>query len=97
MDYVLPQLKMVLLMSVNPGYGGQSYIPYVTDKIRTLRRMITERGLEVDVEIDGGVKLSNAAQLLEAGANVLVAGSAVFSGNIEENVRKFMAILEPGK
>lgn len=97
LDYVLPQLKMVLLMSVNPGYGGQSYIPYVTEKIRDLRRMITKRGLNVDIEVDGGVKLSNAAKLLEAGANVLVAGSAVFSGNIEENVRKFMAILEPGK
>ena len=97
LEYVLPQLKMVLLMSVNPGYGGQSYIPYTTEKIRALRRMIIERGLDVDIEVDGGVKLSNAAELLEAGANVLVAGSAVFDGDLAENVKKCMAILEPNR
>lgn len=97
LEYVLPSLEMVLLMSVNPGYGGQSYIPYTTEKIRALRRMIAERGLAVDIEVDGGVKLSNAAELLEAGANVLVAGSAVFEGDIAANVKKFMDILEPSR
>lgn len=94
LDYVLPQLDMVLLMSVNPGFGGQKYIPYTTDKIRALRRMITERGLSVDIEVDGGVTVSNVKELIEAGANVFVAGSAVFKGDIAENVQNFMKILE---
>ena len=94
LEYVLPKLQMVLLMSVNPGFGGQKYIPYVTDKIRDLRRMIDSRGLSADIEVDGGVKLSNAAEILAAGANVLVAGSAVFAGDLTANVRAFLAILE---
>ena len=94
LDYVLPQLDMVLLMSVNPGYGGQKYIPYVTDKIRDLRKMIDERGLHVDIQVDGGVGLDNVEELIEAGANVFVAGSAVFKGDVTENVKKFMEILE---
>lgn len=95
LDYVLPQLDMVLLMSVNPGYGGQKYIPYVTGKIRDLRHMISERGLSVDIQVDGGVTLDNVSGLMEAGANVFVAGSAVFKGDIADNVKKFMEILEP--
>ena len=94
LEYVLPKLQMVLLMSVNPGFGGQKYIPYVTDKIRDLRRMIDSRGLSADIEVDGGVKLSNAAEILAAGANVLVAGSAVFEGDLTANVRAFLDILE---
>ncbi|MBR6528298.1 MAG: ribulose-phosphate 3-epimerase [Lachnospiraceae bacterium] len=94
LEYVLPQLDMVLLMSVNPGFGGQKYIPYVTGKIRQLRKMIDERGLNVDIQVDGGVTLDNVAELKEAGANVFVAGSAVFKGDIADNVKKFMEILE---
>lgn len=94
LDYVLPQLDMVLLMSVNPGFGGQKYIPYVTGKIRDLRKMIDERGLNVDIQVDGGVTQDNVAELIEAGANVFVAGSAVFKGDIAGNVKKFMEIME---
>jgi ribulose-phosphate 3-epimerase len=80
---------MVLLMSVNPGFGGQAYIPQVTEKSRRLRKTIEERGLSLDIEVDGGIKTDNVSMVLEAGANVIVAGSAVFSGNIEENMKEF--------
>ncbi len=76
--YVLDDVDMVLLMSVNPGFGGQSYIPCVTEKIRELRKMIDERGLNVEIEVDGGVKPSNIKEVVEAGADVCVAGSAIF-------------------
>jgi len=78
-DYVLDQLDMVLLMSVNPGFGGQSFIPYSLKKARTLKAMIDERGLNVDIEMDGGIGLKNVGEVTEAGVNVLVAGNAVFS------------------
>ena len=69
---------MVLVMSVNPGFGGQELIPSALDKIRRLRRMIDERGLTVDIEIDGGVKVDNVATVCAAGANVIVSGSGIF-------------------
>lgn len=94
LDYILDQADMVLLMSVNPGYGGQKYIPYVTKKITELRERIRKRGLTVDIQVDGGVTLSNAEELIRAGANVFVAGSAVFQGDIKENVKRFLTILE---
>jgi len=78
LDYILPELDMVLIMSVNPGFGGQSFIPSAMDKIRRLRKRIDELGLTVEIEVDGGVKPGNAAELAEAGADILVAGSAVF-------------------
>lgn len=93
LDYVLPELDMVLLMSVNPGFGGQKYIPYVTQKIRDLRAMITKTGKEIDIEVDGGVTLNNAQEILDAGANILVAGTAVFKGDIQENVAAFLEIM----
>lgn len=93
LEYVLEDVDMVLLMSVNPGFGGQSYIPGVTRKIRDLRKMLDDRGLDVDIEVDGGVKLSNVETVLDAGANVIVAGSAVFGPATEENARAFMNIL----
>lgn len=93
LDYVLEDLDMVLLMSVNPGFGGQKYIEGVTRKIQELRKMIDERGLNIDIEVDGGVKLSNVEKVLEAGANVIVAGSAVFSGDIEKNVKDFLKVM----
>ena len=89
-EWVLPEVDMVLLMSVNPGFGGQKYIPYVTDKIRALRAMMDERRLETDIEVDGGVSLANVSSVLEAGANVMVAGSAVFRGDAAENVKAFL-------
>lgn len=92
LDYVLEDVDVVLLMTVNPGFGGQKYIPAMTDKIRNLRRMIDERGLDVKIQLDGGVKLSNARELLEAGADYLVAGSSVFNGNPREAIDGFHAI-----
>lgn len=93
LDWVLPEVDMVLLMSVNPGFGGQKYIPYVTDKIAKLRRMVRERGLETDIEVDGGIGLGNAREVLAAGANVLVAGSAVFGGDAAKNTKAFLALM----
>ena len=93
LEHVLEYLDMVLIMSVNPGFGGQAYIPNTTAKIKALRKMIDERGLNVDIEVDGGVKLSNVKEVLEAGANVIVAGSAVFNDKTLENTKAFMEIL----
>ncbi len=90
LEYLLPELDMVLLMTVNPGFGGQKFIPYTMEKIRVLRRMVETRGLSVDIEVDGGITLQNVEEVLLAGANVIVAGSAVFQGNIEENVSAFL-------
>jgi len=78
LEYVLGDVDMVLLMTVNPGFGGQSYIPAVTEKVRRLRRMADERGQELEIQVDGGVKASTVGEVARAGANVLVAGTAVF-------------------
>jgi ribulose-phosphate 3-epimerase len=78
LEEILPELHMVLLMSVNPGFGGQRFIPSTLDKIRTLKQQITERGLNVAIEVDGGVNASNARAICDAGADVLVAGTAIF-------------------
>jgi len=75
---ILHDIDLVCLMSVNPGFGGQKFIPYTIDKIRQLRKMIDERGLQVHIEIDGGVTVENAASIIAAGADVLVAGNTVF-------------------
>ena len=93
LDYVLEDVDMVLLMTVNPGFGGQSFIPAMYEKIKTLRKHITEKGLNTDIEVDGGIKASNAERALRAGANVLVAGSAVFEGDIEKNIKEFQRVL----
>lgn len=78
LDEILPELHMVLLMSVNPGFGGQRFLPATLDKIRALKQMITARGLDVAIEVDGGVNASNARAICAAGADVLVAGTAIF-------------------
>jgi ribulose-phosphate 3-epimerase len=78
-EYVLELCDLVLIMSVNPGFGGQSFIPEVVPKIRKLRQMCDERGLDPWIEVDGGLKGANTWQVLEAGANAIVAGSAVFN------------------
>jgi len=79
LDYILPDLDMVLIMSVNPGFGGQAFIPSALDKIAKLRKRIDELGLKTEIEVDGGVNPDNAAAIIDAGADILVAGSAVFS------------------
>lgn len=88
--YVLPKVDMVLIMTVNPGFGGQKLIPYTVDKVRDLKRMMEQTGCKADIEVDGGVNLSNVQEVLDAGANVIVAGSAVFKGEIAENVKAFL-------
>lgn len=93
LDYVLEDLDMVLLMTVNPGFGGQKFIETMYGKIRTLREQITAKSLPVAIEVDGGIKASNTKEAVEAGANVLVAGSAVFEGDIEANVKEFKSLL----
>ncbi len=91
---ILQDIDMVLLMSVNPGFGGQSFIPHTLHKIRELKRMITERGLNVKIEIDGGVTLENAHSIIHAGADVLVAGSTVFhAADPRAVIRQLKAIL----
>jgi ribulose-phosphate 3-epimerase len=93
LEYILEDVDMVLLMTVNPGFGGQKYIESCTRKIQDLRRMIDERGLNIDIEVDGGIKLDNVQKVLDAGANVIVAGSAVFGGDVEQNVKDFLKVL----
>jgi ribulose-phosphate 3-epimerase len=78
-EWLLDEVDMVLLMSVNPGFGGQSYIANVTRKIAELKRMITGRGLAIDIQVDGGVSVDNIREVTQAGANVIVSGSAVFN------------------
>ena len=80
-------------MSVNPGFGGQSFIPYSLQKLREARKMIEKTGRDIDLEVDGGVKLSNAEEILSAGANVLVAGSAVFKGGAAANAEAFLQLM----
>lgn len=88
--HVLPDLDMVLLMSVNPGFGGQSFIPCVLDKIKELKAIIDSQGLNIDIEVDGGISPKNVAEVVQAGANVIVAGSAIFgSDDIQETVNLF--------
>lgn len=94
LNVILPEVDMVLLMSVNPGFGGQKFIPYTLDKIRALRQMVNERGLSTKIEVDGGVTTANVRQVIEAGADVIVAGSAVFKGNAAENTKAFLEIFK---
>ena len=77
-DYILDDLDLVMLMSVNPGFGGQSFIPSSIEKIRTLKMMIEKRGLDTGIEVDGGISPETIGAVAEAGANIFVAGSAVF-------------------
>ena len=88
--YVIDQVDMVLIMTVNPGYGGQKLIPYTLEKVTELRRILGERGIKLDIEVDGGITLDNVDQALIAGANIIVAGSAVFSGDAAANVEAFL-------
>ena len=97
-ENLLPQLDLVLIMSVEPGFGGQSFIETSYDKVRTLRRMIDERGLNVTIEIDGGVSAANAGDLFEAGCEALVAGSAVFgAADPKAEIEKMLAARPTGR
>ncbi len=91
-DY-LEEVDMILLMSVEPGSGGQKYLPESTDRIREVSRMIKTSGRDIDLEVDGGIRLTNIHEVLEAGANVIVAGSAIFEGDIRANTEDFVKIL----
>lgn len=94
LDYVLEELDMVLLMTVNPGFGGQSYIPVMTEKIRRLAEIIRAKGLSTPIEVDGGIKTENVRLVLEAGATRIVAGSSVFARDVQDADG---AALEPGR
>ncbi|MDO5345631.1 MAG: ribulose-phosphate 3-epimerase [Lachnospiraceae bacterium] len=93
LDYVWNKIDMVLIMTVNPGFGGQKYIPEMTEKIAKLREEIVRRGLDIDIEVDGGINDKTIRTVLDAGANVCVAGSAVFGQDIAGNVKKYLAIM----
>lgn len=85
---------MVLIMTVNPGFGGQKLIPYTVQKVRDLKQLVDERGIKLDIEVDGGINLDNVTEVMDAGANVIVAGSAVFRGDVEKNVEAFLALMK---
>ncbi|MBQ6835048.1 MAG: ribulose-phosphate 3-epimerase [Lachnospiraceae bacterium] len=89
---ILDQVDMFLIMSVNPGFGGQKFIPYAVEKIKKLRGILDAAGLDTDIQVDGGVTAANVRTLIEAGANVFVAGSAVFKNDSEANVKEFLEI-----
>lgn len=93
LEHVLGLVDMVLIMTVNPGFGGQSYIDYCTEKITNLRKMVTDRGLSVDIQVDGGINEKTLSTVLEAGANIIVAGSAVFGEDIPANIKKLYDIM----
>ena len=92
--YVLAKVDMVLVMTVNPGFGGQKLIPYTLDKVRELKALLDREKLKVDIEVDGGITLENVREAMDAGANIIVAGSAVFRGDIAENVTEFLEIMQ---
>ena len=89
----LDQADMFLSMSVEPGFGGQAFIPESLERISELRNLLNEKGLTTDIEVDGGIYHKNVAEVLAAGANVMVSGSGVFKGDIKDNTAKFMEIL----
>ncbi|MCQ2539089.1 MAG: ribulose-phosphate 3-epimerase [Acetatifactor sp.] len=90
----LEMVDMVLVMTVEPGFGGQKLMPNCLDKVAELRKLIDEKGLNIDIEVDGGITTENVQTALKAGANVIVAGSGVFKGNLTENVKTFLEKLE---
>lgn len=89
----MKDVDMILVMSVHPGFGGQKFIPETLDKIRAIRKMAESQEIEMDIQVDGGIYLTNVKEVLDAGANIIVAGSAVFKGDPADNTAKFMEIL----
>ncbi len=94
LDNLLDKVDMVLIMSVEPGFGGQKFIPASLDKIAELRNNLNERGLEVDIQVDGGIYTHNVEEVIKAGANIIVAGSAVFNGDVAQNTKDMLEILK---
>lgn len=92
--YILQRIDMVLVMTVNPGHGGQGLIPYTLDKVKDLKQIIDREGLKTDIEVDGGINFKTLGSALDAGANIIVAGSAVFEGDIEENTKRMLEIMK---
>ena len=93
LENVLPLVDMVLIMTVNPGFGGQTLIPYTLDKVRELNKMVIRRGLKTDIEVDGGITLANVEEVLAAGANIIVAGNAIYTGDAAANVKAFLEMM----
>jgi ribulose-phosphate 3-epimerase len=93
LDYVLDKVDMVLLMSVNPGFGGQSFIPATLDKLRQARKIINNSGLDIRLEVDGGVKVDNIREIAEAGADTFVAGSAIFGAKGENDANDYDTVV----
>lgn len=94
LEYVLNDVDLVLIMSVNPGFGGQKFIPFTLQKLNDLREMRLRKNATAEIEVDGGVTLSNAKEIMDAGAEVLVSGSSVFGGDIEANVKAFRELMK---
>lgn len=94
LTYILSRIDMVLIMTVNPGLGGQKLIPYTLEKVRDLKEMIDSRGLKTDIEVDGGINFKTLDAALDAGANIIVAGSAVFEGDVEENTKRLLDMMK---
>lgn len=91
LDYVIDDVDMILVMSVNPGFGGQKFIPKTLEKVRELAEIRAEEGLDFEIEIDGGITLDNVKEVMDAGVSVVVAGSSVFgASDIEARVREFV-------
>lgn len=94
LDYIMDDIDLILLMSVNPGFGGQSYINSVTDKIKKVRKLIDDSGRNIILEVDGGIKLDNAKLIMQAGADLLVVGSDIFSyGDPEQRTKLFKELI----
>ncbi len=93
LDYVMDKVDMVLLMSVNPGFGGQSFIPATLGKLREARKMIDDSGLDIRLEVDGGVKVDNICEIAQAGADTFVAGSAIFGAKGENDANDYNTVL----
>ncbi|MEE1516462.1 MAG: ribulose-phosphate 3-epimerase [Lachnospiraceae bacterium] len=91
---VLDKVDMVLIMTVQPGFGGQKYMDIVTPKISQMKKLIDDRGLNIDIEVDGGISAQNVRVVLDAGANVIVAGSAVYKSDVTANVKEFLEIFK---
>lgn len=94
LENVLEIVDMVLIMTVNPGFGGQAYIPYCADKVRQVREMAKDKNPKLNIEVDGGINKDTIQEVVDAGANIIVAGSAVFKGDVDANVRELKGLME---